>query len=76
MDNGGHLDRFNHKLIESPMFDHAVEEVKYALGENLYIETKNITRILKGLINLNYLDYEILRLVGKKIEQRLGVAEN
>lgn len=37
LDNGGKLDRFDYKLIESPMFDHFIEEVKYALSEKAYI---------------------------------------
>lgn len=71
IDHGGHLDRFDHKLIKSPMFDHFIEEVKYALSDKAYISTENIVKVLDGLSQLNYLDYEIVMLVTAKIENYL-----
>lgn len=46
IDHGGHLDRFDYKLLKSPMFDHFIEEVKYALSDKAYISTKNVVKVL------------------------------
>ena len=62
-DHGGHLDRFNHKLLESPIFDHFIEEVKYALSDKAYTEIPNVVKILNALGRINYVDLEIIRLV-------------
>lgn len=72
-DHGGSLDRFGHKLLHSPMFDHFVEEVKYSLSESAYIQNHNIVILLDALCELNYADIEILRLAMVKIENILEV---
>ena len=71
-DHGGHLDRFDYKLIESPIFDHFIEEVKYALSDKSYTDIPNVVKILNALGQLNYVDIEIIKLVLVKIEKFLN----
>jgi hypothetical protein len=67
MDHSGHLDRFGYKLHESPMWDHFIEEVKYALSDKAYISNKNAGRVLDALGDMNYVDIEVIKLVMQKI---------
>jgi hypothetical protein len=49
------------------MFDHFIEEVKYGLSDSAYMEPKNVARVLDALGDMNYLDYDIVRMVIQKI---------
>jgi len=56
------------------MWEHFVEELKYALSDKAYMQNKNITDVLNSLCELNYLDEEILKLVMVKIEKILNLS--
>ncbi len=72
-DHEGHLDRWDYKLLQSPMFDHFIEQVKYSLSSRAYIQIPNIVRILESLKAINYVDIEVINLVIKNIERILNL---
>lgn len=71
-DHEGHLDRWDYKLLQSPMFDHFIEQLKYSLSSRAYIQIPNIVRILESLKAINYVDIEVINLVIKNIERILN----
>lgn len=75
IDNDRNLDANGPKLYTSEYWENMIEEIKYGLSSFAYISFPNLTKIIKSLTNMGYLDIEIVKLVIDKIETRLKIED-
>lgn len=61
-DNSGSLDRLGYNLFNNPEFLNLSEEFKYGLKNNK-IKFSNLSKISRAIIEMGYVDYEIINLL-------------